>query len=211
MLHPFMPFVTEDLYQRLPRRPNDKVPSIMKAEYPKEVAAWDNEQACLDFEFVNRIVHASRSLLSDYSIRANAVCKSIENNFVVYVQSPEKTALLKAQSKTITALVRGAKELNVLEATDAAPEGCSLYAFDQTKLFLVVRGMVNIDDEIQKLEKKRSKLTELSQAIIARQSAESYAINVKEEVKANDNNKLNGYQAEIAAIAVAMENFLKLK
>lgn len=34
LLHPFMPFVTEELWQRLPRRPNDPTPSIMLAKYP---------------------------------------------------------------------------------------------------------------------------------------------------------------------------------
>lgn len=34
LLHPFMPFVTEELWQRLPRRPNDATSSIMVSKYP---------------------------------------------------------------------------------------------------------------------------------------------------------------------------------
>jgi valyl-tRNA synthetase len=34
LLHPFMPFVTEELWQRLPRRPNDPTPSIMVSAFP---------------------------------------------------------------------------------------------------------------------------------------------------------------------------------
>lgn len=34
LLHPFMPFVTEELWQRLPRRPNDATPSIMVSSFP---------------------------------------------------------------------------------------------------------------------------------------------------------------------------------
>ncbi len=34
LLHPFMPFVTEELWQSLPRRPNDSTPSIMLSKYP---------------------------------------------------------------------------------------------------------------------------------------------------------------------------------
>lgn len=37
LLHPFMPFVTEELYQRLPRRPGDSICSIMVSPYPKPV------------------------------------------------------------------------------------------------------------------------------------------------------------------------------
>jgi isoleucyl-tRNA synthetase len=34
LLHPFMPFVTEELWQRLPRRPNNATSSIMVSKYP---------------------------------------------------------------------------------------------------------------------------------------------------------------------------------
>lgn len=37
MLHPFMPFVTEELWQRLPRRPTDPTKTIMLAKYPESV------------------------------------------------------------------------------------------------------------------------------------------------------------------------------
>ena len=38
LLHPFMPFVTEELWQRLPRRPNDATPSVMVASFPVHVS-----------------------------------------------------------------------------------------------------------------------------------------------------------------------------
>ena len=37
LLHPFMPFVTEELWQHLARRPNDASPSIMVSRYPINV------------------------------------------------------------------------------------------------------------------------------------------------------------------------------
>ena len=39
LLHPFMPFVTEELWQRLPRRPNEPTESIMIAAFPTFVRA----------------------------------------------------------------------------------------------------------------------------------------------------------------------------
>lgn len=77
LLHPFMPFVTEELYQRLPRRPEDTVKSICIARFPETVGAWNNASAEADWEFVNRVVHASRSLITDYSIKKNATGKSL--------------------------------------------------------------------------------------------------------------------------------------
>lgn len=39
LLHPFMPFVTEELWQRLPRMPNDSTPSIMLSSFPVAVSS----------------------------------------------------------------------------------------------------------------------------------------------------------------------------
>ncbi len=41
LLHPIMPFVTEELWQRLQRRPNDPTPSIMVSSYPTFVSMLD--------------------------------------------------------------------------------------------------------------------------------------------------------------------------
>jgi valyl-tRNA synthetase len=71
LLHPFMPFVTEELYQRLPRRPNDTIPSIMISSYPAAVSEWDQPTAANDFEFVNHVVHAARSLATEYNIKGS--------------------------------------------------------------------------------------------------------------------------------------------
>jgi valyl-tRNA synthetase len=38
LLHPYMPYVTEDLWQRLPRRPEDTCESIMIASFPEKVS-----------------------------------------------------------------------------------------------------------------------------------------------------------------------------
>jgi valyl-tRNA synthetase len=45
MIHPFMPFLTEELWQRLPRRQGDQTPSITVATYPQHVQEWDDEAA----------------------------------------------------------------------------------------------------------------------------------------------------------------------
>jgi hypothetical protein len=59
LLHPFMPFVTEELWQRLSRRPNDATPSIMVSRYPIYV--------CNETPFVFTMLLAELNAL--YSLR----------------------------------------------------------------------------------------------------------------------------------------------
>lgn len=48
LLHPFMPYLTEELWQRLPRRPDDPTETIVLAAFPLPVRAflWPSEQLC---------------------------------------------------------------------------------------------------------------------------------------------------------------------
>ena len=48
LLHPFMPYVTEDLWQRLPRRTGDHCESIMVSDFPEQVRVTCCEGAVFD-------------------------------------------------------------------------------------------------------------------------------------------------------------------
>jgi len=50
LLHPFMPFITEELWQRLPRRPNDSTVSIMVASFPVPDTAFVFKEAHKDLD-----------------------------------------------------------------------------------------------------------------------------------------------------------------
>jgi valyl-tRNA synthetase len=200
LLHPFMPFVTEELYQRLPRRPNDTCRSIMLAPYPQPVVSWANSKAAEDFEFINGVVGACRSLTAEYNIK----------DYTMYVQNPTQTDLLKREAHTIYSLIRNCAKFDIIGPTDVAPEGCTLNTLADTNIYLVVKGKVDLEKEILKLKKKLDKITILAADIKKRQSGEGYAANVKEEVKQVDATKLNGYEAEITALSSTIKSFSKM-
>ncbi|ELP86435.1 valyl-tRNA synthetase, putative, partial [Entamoeba invadens IP1] len=64
-LHPFMPFVTEELWQRMKRRSTD-VDSIMMSQYPEFNTEFVNEKVEEEVKYVYTIVKAIRSLNSTY-------------------------------------------------------------------------------------------------------------------------------------------------
>lgn len=87
LLHPFMPYVTEELWQRLPRRSNDPTPSIMLSAFPVHVSvcsylmtrslievkddAFVAEKAETDFDLVFKAIRTGRSLSAQFNIQSN--------------------------------------------------------------------------------------------------------------------------------------------
>jgi len=65
LLHPFMPFLTEELYQRLPKRPSAVTETICLADYPEDQPALNNPAAEKEFEFIQDVIKVIRSVRSN--------------------------------------------------------------------------------------------------------------------------------------------------
>lgn len=72
MIHPYMPYLTEEMWQRMPRRPNDTTKSIMVAKYPVYEAALDDPESEAAYELVLGCTKAARSLMAEYSLKDEA-------------------------------------------------------------------------------------------------------------------------------------------
>ena len=69
MIHPYMPFLTEELWQRLPRRPGDKTPSIVLAKYPVFDESMYDPKSEEAYELVLGVSRGIRSLMAEYSLK----------------------------------------------------------------------------------------------------------------------------------------------
>lgn len=69
LMHPFMPFITEEMWQRMPRRPNDKTESVMIAKYPTANAAFDDPKSEAAYELVLECTKGARSLMAEYALK----------------------------------------------------------------------------------------------------------------------------------------------
>lgn len=69
MLHPFMPFLSEELWQRLPRRRGDTTPSIVVARYPEYEEHLNNPQAASQYGLLIACSKRIRSLMAEYAIK----------------------------------------------------------------------------------------------------------------------------------------------
>lgn len=68
LIHPFMPFISEDLWQRLPKRSTESAPSICVTRYPVEDASRFFDAQERDFENVKNLISNSRSLMVDLKL-----------------------------------------------------------------------------------------------------------------------------------------------
>lgn len=79
MIHPFMPFLSEELWQRLPRRRGDSTPSIVIARYPGYRKDLEDPQAASQYELLIACSKGIRSLMAEYAIKQDGIGSCIDS------------------------------------------------------------------------------------------------------------------------------------
>lgn len=205
LLHPFMPFVTEELWQRLPRRPNDSTPSIMASTYPVFDSSLVFEDANRDFELVFNAIKNGRSLAASYNLQNDI-------QFFIRVSSDNEAALFESQLPTIVSLTKNCKGAKVVRTLEEVPPGCGSDLLTPTVVIhVLVRGLVDLDTEIAKCEKKIALAQMALDKILKTVAQPEYKETVPEAARLAYDEKITTYKADIENLNISKEMFAKLK
>ncbi|KAI0031097.1 tRNA synthetases class I-domain-containing protein [Vararia minispora EC-137] len=205
LLHPFMPFVTEELWQRLPRRPNDPTPSIMLASYPVRDEAAVFEDAEKQFDLVFSAIRTGRSLAASYNLQSDI-------QLFLHVQSDAEAMLFESQVPTMVTLTKGCKSIKIIRDVSEVQAGCGSAALTPTiAVHILVRGLVDLEAEIAKAEKKLGFAQLNLDKILRIESQADYESTVPVNVRLANEEKRKTYEAEVATLTQSKENFAKLK
>lgn len=207
LAHPFMPFLTEELWQRLPlRKLINSSRSIMIASYPATSEDWTSAAAEKNMGLVQNTIHGARSLRADYKI-----ANHIKADFYFRTESAELKDALLAQSGDFCTLARG-NNLRFLESNEEAPKGCCVKVLsDSLSLLVDLTGIIDVETEITRLTKEIERLTPMIETYKRKVSVPDYESKVPEAVRQVNADKLASYEAELEATLSAFSTFQALK
>ncbi|CCC67713.1 hypothetical protein NCAS_0A11550 [Naumovozyma castellii] len=205
LIHPFMPFISEELWQRLPKRATETSNTIVKASYPVYEQEFDNESAANAYELVLDVTKEARSLLAEYNILKNGK---------VYVESnhDESFETTTSQKDSIVSMIKAIDEVTVVRKSSEIPEGCVLKAVNpDVNVHLLVKGHIDIEAEIAKVQKKLEKANKSKQNIEQTIGRKDYESKANDQAKEANKVKLENSVAEIEGLEATIENLNRLK
>jgi valyl-tRNA synthetase len=160
LLHPLMPFMTEEIWRRLPTAYEDPAPSLMVAAWPDPagLAGWRDEDAEVSIAAVRDVVSAVRGVRSRYSVTPRAKVD------VIAKASGASALLLDNQRELIRSL---ASVGSFTVAPDAAkPAHAAVAVAVGCELFISLEGLVDFEHERtrvgRELEAARGELQRLT-------------------------------------------------
>ena len=148
LLHPFMPFITEDLWVRVPKVSGDGAPHVIVARWPAPRPAFKNAPAAQKMKLLQEIVTKLRTIRSDMQIPPGRPIQVIARP-----ASPEGESLLNEQRVSLRTLNTRVAALD-MSADAKRPKAAAAAVVPGIDLFVPLEGLIDFDKERARLEKE---------------------------------------------------------
>jgi len=208
LLHPMMPFVTEELWQRLPGRGtlgDAETESIMVAKYPEVTDTFIDEEAERLMAETMKIVKACRSLRSSYHIPHKVL-----THFYIKISIDGEADTLSQLDDIKTLGKASSVEVNPPDDNVPASVG-TVIVDDQLTVLMDVKGLIDFKVEIARLEKNLTSTVPQIHQLEHKMSADGYEDKVPEELKTSNTERLESLLKKKTDLEEAIANFKKLE
>ena len=202
LLHPLMPFVTEELWRSLPRV-EELPPSLVFTAMPQPEDFVRDEQAEADGERLVAIVRALRSIRSEMNVPPSTRIPLLIGGEAASV------AAARALASEISSLARVAS-IEWIDGNDR-PRGAAVAAAGGVELFVPLAGLIDVDAERARLEKSRLKLEKDVARIEKKLGNESFLERAPAEVVDKERGKLEDLQGELGLLQSGLERLSEVE
>ncbi|KAK7094600.1 valine--tRNA ligase-like [Littorina saxatilis] len=199
LLHPIMPFVTEELFQHLPRRQADSPPSICITPYPMPADFQLRDTALeADVDFAQNVIKTIRSIRADYML----VPKMKIDTYLRCADDATISTLKKYE--TLVSTLANTSTVHYLRE-DMAPAGCAMLTVNaHCEAHIMLKGVIDVEKEISKLETKKDSLGKQLKKLQDAAAVPTYETKVPEEVRSQNAEKMHHLSTEMDRLITAL-------
>lgn len=188
LLHPFMPFITEELWQALSPRKEDE--SIMLAM--QDQATDYDEKLLSDFETVKEIIAGVRNI---------RLQKNIPNKDELQLQ------VLGSHNSNFDSIIMKMCRLSTLVASHEKAPGATAFLVGTTEYAVPLSDRIDVAGELQKLQDELSYHEGFLQSVMKKLSNEKFVANAKPEVVEIERKKKADAESKIASLKESITAF----
>lgn len=189
LLHPFMPFITEEIWHNLPVDGD----SIMVQSYPK-VSAYRDEAVEKQMILIMEVIKAIRNIRAEMNVQPG---KKAE--IILVAPEAEHREVLEAGKESIRHLA-GGSQVDVVSSLEVKPAQAASAVLDGVEVYLPLRGLLDLDKEIARVEKEIAQALQEQSRLEGKLNNPGFVAKAPEEVVAKEREKLEGIFARIVTL-----------
>ena len=181
LLHPFMPFITEEIWQALPGAKN--VSTIMRAEYPLADPSISFSEDAASMEKVMAVINGIRNIRGEMEVPPS---KRI--TVILSCGNQESLELMRLNERAIVNLAR-ISEL-IIGCDLEKPDDASIQVTGNILIYVPLKGLVNAEEEKRRLIKEISKIEKEIEMFSKKLQTPSFVDRAPAQVVAKEREKL---------------------
>ena len=189
ILHPFIPFLTEEIWQLIDNRTQDE--ALVISKYP-EIGVV-NEQLISDFEQVKAVISGIRTIRKE---------KQISNKETLELLVINNEGFDQKFDVVITKM----SNLSEIRTVDVTKEGALTFRVKSNEYFIPMEGSINVEEELKKLQEELKYAEGFLKSVEKKLSNERFVNNAPEQVVANEKKKQADALAKIETIKASLKS-----
>lgn len=146
LLHPFMPFISEEIWQHLPRRSKTKG-ALVISSWPEPEAGLTDPKARREMELVMETIRAIRNLRSEIGLGTG-------QKTPVILRGPQESLSLLQQEQTFLEKLARVGQVVFLANTEEKPSQALTALVEEIEIYLPLEGVIDVAQETARLEKE---------------------------------------------------------
>ena len=191
LLHPVMPFITEEIYTHLYNRETE---SITISKWPKYDESLKDEKAEKDMDYIIEAIKSVRNIRTDMNVPFSRKAK-----LIVYVTESQALYAFKNGEEYFQKLA-SASEVEILEDKNNLPENAVSAVTTGAELFIPLLDLVDKDKELARLEKEKGKLISEIERVDRKLKNEKFVSKAPETVVEGERAKGEKYKEMLESV-----------
>ncbi len=193
LAHPMMPFITEEIWQRVAPLAGASGETIMNQPYPVAEASKEDPEAEAEIDWMQRFILGIRRIRGEMDIPPG-------KRLPVILQNASATDLHRLQQhRSALDFLARLESVEVLRAGEEAPES-ALALVDQLEIRVPMAGLIDKEAELARLGKEQSRLTDDIARTEGKLSNEAFVSRAPAQVVEREREKLAEAQAALERI-----------
>jgi len=197
LLHPFMPFITEEIWQYLPHCGT----SVMLTNWPQAQEDLIDKKVETEMSLTMDIIRAIRNLRSEMNVPLG---KKAE---VLIVANKKDTLNMIRRGQTYIKSLAAVSDLTLELSVDEKPKQAVTAVIQGIEIFLSLKGLVDIEKETVRLEKELAKVNQEIDRLDKKLNNQGFLAKAPIDVVAGEKEKLANYEANKEALLTRIKTY----
>ena len=190
LLHPFMPFITEEIWQHIPHEGK----SIMVADWPTGEEAKLDDASEVEMTTIMETIKAIRNM------RAEVNAAPSKKTEVILHLSDESLTDVFAKNSGYLETLASAKNVTILAKDDAKPENAMTAVVNGVEIYLPLAGLIDVEKETARLNKELATLDKEVSRLDKKLSNAGFIAKAPADIVEKEKEKLKGYEEKREAV-----------